>query len=78
MRRSQGVAFSCSCVEHAHTCPPLAWVPQAYPHQSLWSLAAVSKSGVAARRAAASSITNAAKKNMDQTMFGQWLLVLRG
>lgn len=30
----------------------------------------MSKSGVAARRAAASAIINAAKKSLDQTMFG--------
>lgn len=44
---------------------------QAYPHQSLWSLAAVAKSSVAARRAAAAAITNAAKRNMDQRIFGE-------
>ena len=47
---------------------------QAYPHQALWALAAVSKSGVAARRAAASAIINSAKKNMDQSMFGERLM----
>ncbi|PSC70468.1 serine threonine-kinase ATR isoform X1 [Micractinium conductrix] len=46
-------------------------ITQAYPHQSLWSLAAVSKSGVPARRGAASSIINAAKKNMDQKQFAE-------
>ncbi len=61
------------CKQRVPTPPP---TPQAYPHQSLWSLAAVSKSGVAARRAAASSITNAAKKNMDQTMFGEEVMLL--
>lgn len=51
---------------------------QAYPHQSLWSLAAVAKSSVPARRAAASAIANAAKKNMDQKMFGEELHEGRG
>ncbi|KAL4421833.1 hypothetical protein ABPG77_001622 [Micractinium sp. CCAP 211/92] len=46
-------------------------ITQAYPHQSLWSLAAVAKSSVPARRAAASAIANAAKKNMDQKMFAE-------
>ncbi|KAI3426356.1 hypothetical protein D9Q98_008728 [Chlorella vulgaris] len=46
-------------------------ITQAYPHQSLWSLAAVSKSGVAARRAAASAITNSARKGMDNNMFAE-------
>jgi hypothetical protein len=51
---------------------PLYGRPQSFPHQSLWSLAAVSKSGVPARRAAAGAITNAAKKSADHALFGGW------
>ena len=40
----------------------LTRLTQAYPHQALWALAAVSKSGVPARRAAAAGIVQAARR----------------
>ena len=62
------------CPDHLPPPLPLPSLPlpplQAYPHHALWALAAVSKSSVATRRGAAGAIINAAKKNMDQAMFG--------
>lgn len=40
----------------------LTRLTQAYPHQALWALAAVSKSGVPARRSAATSIVQLARR----------------